>query len=190
MAKKNDSGSTVAGGLFAVFIVIAIVPKQVWIGLGIAAAVAVITWVAYKVVIAFDERKAAAEKQARAAAAAEAARVKQQREEHARKVKKERIDALGATNAARVDSAQAAVKRVIEPIFEADFCDTSYGFRPGKSAHDAIDDVAHTLNKGYSAPDHLEALRRHGPTPLHRRSWNLPGTEGPEQVGQLSTASR
>ncbi|WP_308199848.1 ribonuclease HII [Isoptericola croceus] len=28
-------------------------------------------------------------------------------------------------------------------------------------------------NKGYSAPAHLEALRRHGPTPQHRRSWNL-----------------
>jgi group II intron reverse transcriptase/maturase len=43
-----------------------------------------------------------------------------------------------------------AVKLVIEPIFEADFCDNSYGFRPRRSAHDAIDDVAHTLNKGYS----------------------------------------
>ena len=43
-----------------------------------------------------------------------------------------------------------AVKLVIEPIFEADFCDTSYGFRPRKSAHDAIDDVAHSLNQGYS----------------------------------------
>ena len=46
--------------------------------------------------------------------------------------------------------AQMAVKLVIEPIFEADFCDTSYGFRPKRSTHDAIDDVAHTLNKGYS----------------------------------------
>jgi RNA-directed DNA polymerase len=46
--------------------------------------------------------------------------------------------------------AQMAVKLVIEPIFEADFCDNSYGFRPRRSAHDAIDDVAHTLNKGYS----------------------------------------
>lgn len=46
--------------------------------------------------------------------------------------------------------AQMAAKLVIEPIFEADFCETSYGFRPGKSAHDAVDDVAHTLNKGYS----------------------------------------
>ena len=46
--------------------------------------------------------------------------------------------------------AQMAVKLVIEPIFEADFCGTSYGFRPKRSAHGAIDDVAYTLNKGYS----------------------------------------
>ena len=26
-------------------------------------------------------------------------------------------------------------------------------------------------NKGYSAPAHLRALREHGPTPLHRRSF-------------------
>lgn len=31
------------------------------------------------------------------------------------------------------------------------------------------------LNKGYSAPEHIDALRRLGPTALHRRSWNLPG---------------
>ena len=46
--------------------------------------------------------------------------------------------------------AQMAVKLVIEPIFEADFCECSYGFRPKKSAHDAVDDVAYTLNKGYT----------------------------------------
>jgi ribonuclease HII len=26
-------------------------------------------------------------------------------------------------------------------------------------------------NKGYGTPDHLEALRQHGPCPLHRRSF-------------------
>jgi ribonuclease HII len=26
-------------------------------------------------------------------------------------------------------------------------------------------------NKGYGTPEHLAALRRHGPTPLHRRSF-------------------
>jgi ribonuclease HII len=30
-------------------------------------------------------------------------------------------------------------------------------------------------NKGYSTPVHLEALANHGPSVLHRRSWNLPG---------------
>jgi RNA-directed DNA polymerase len=40
---------------------------------------------------------------------------------------------------------QMAVKLVIEPIFEADFCDASYGFRPRRSAHDAADAVAKGL---------------------------------------------
>lgn len=29
-------------------------------------------------------------------------------------------------------------------------------------------------NKGYSAPEHAEAIRRHGPCDQHRRSWSLP----------------
>lgn len=33
---------------------------------------------------------------------------------------------------------QAALKIVLEPIFEADFVDCSYGFRPHRSAHDAL----------------------------------------------------
>ncbi|GAA4705686.1 RNase HII [Promicromonospora umidemergens] len=31
-------------------------------------------------------------------------------------------------------------------------------------------------NKGYSARAHMDALGLYGPTPQHRRSWNLPGT--------------
>ena len=33
---------------------------------------------------------------------------------------------------------QAAIVNVIEPIFERDFAETSYGFRPGRSAHQAL----------------------------------------------------
>jgi group II intron reverse transcriptase/maturase len=33
---------------------------------------------------------------------------------------------------------QAALKAVIEPIFEADFVECSFGFRPRRSAHDAL----------------------------------------------------
>jgi group II intron reverse transcriptase/maturase len=36
---------------------------------------------------------------------------------------------------------QMAAKLVLEPIFEADFCPTSYGFRPGRRALDAIEQV-------------------------------------------------
>jgi len=34
---------------------------------------------------------------------------------------------------------QRAVLQVLEPVFETDFFDFSYGFRPGKSQHDAVD---------------------------------------------------
>ncbi|WP_229673774.1 ribonuclease HII [Nakamurella endophytica] len=30
------------------------------------------------------------------------------------------------------------------------------------------------VNKGYGTPEHITALRRHGPSVLHRRSWRLP----------------
>ena len=66
--------------------------------------------------------------------------------------------------------AQMAAKLVIEPIFEADFCDTSYGFRPQKSAHDAVDDVAHALNKGYTEvidADLSKVLRHYSPRQTH-----------------------
>ena len=36
---------------------------------------------------------------------------------------------------------QMAAKLVLEPIFEADFCPTSYGYRPGRRAQDAIEQV-------------------------------------------------
>ncbi|MFM8442664.1 MAG: reverse transcriptase domain-containing protein [Methylococcus sp.] len=37
--------------------------------------------------------------------------------------------------------AQAAVKRVIEPIFEFQFLETSHGFRPGRGCKDALREV-------------------------------------------------
>ena len=33
---------------------------------------------------------------------------------------------------------QKAVARILEAIFEADFCDVSYGYRPGRSPHHAL----------------------------------------------------
>lgn len=44
---------------------------------------------------------------------------------------------------------QAALKSVIEPIFERHFLDTSYGFRPGRGCKDALRDVNQGLKEGY-----------------------------------------
>jgi len=43
---------------------------------------------------------------------------------------------------------QMAVKIVIEPIFEADFQNNSYGFKPKRNAHQAVDDVKNHLFEG------------------------------------------
>src|SRR5213593_2481989 len=38
---------------------------------------------------------------------------------------------------------------ILEPIFEADFLDCSYGFRSGGSAHDALEEIRAHLQAGY-----------------------------------------
>ncbi len=43
---------------------------------------------------------------------------------------------------------QMAVLLVLEPIFEADFADCSYGFRPGRSAHMALEKIREALQQG------------------------------------------
>lgn len=45
---------------------------------------------------------------------------------------------------------QTAVKFVLEPIFEATFCPTSYGFRPGRGCRDALREVAQLIADGYT----------------------------------------
>jgi RNA-directed DNA polymerase len=41
---------------------------------------------------------------------------------------------------------QMALKLVLEPIYEADFCPTSHGFRPGRRTQDAIEQVRFFIN--------------------------------------------
>jgi RNA-directed DNA polymerase len=47
--------------------------------------------------------------------------------------------------------AQMATLLILEPIFEADFEDCSYGFRPGRSAHQALEEIRGHLKTGYQA---------------------------------------
>jgi RNA-directed DNA polymerase len=46
---------------------------------------------------------------------------------------------------------QMAVLLILEPIFEADFLEVSYGFRAGKSAHQALAAIKANLEAGYTA---------------------------------------
>jgi RNA-directed DNA polymerase len=46
---------------------------------------------------------------------------------------------------------QMATLLIVEPIFEADFLDCSYGFRPNRSAHDALEEIRGYVKAGYQA---------------------------------------
>ncbi len=46
---------------------------------------------------------------------------------------------------------QMATLLILEPIFEADFLDCSYGFRPGRNAHQALEEIRGHLQAGYQA---------------------------------------
>jgi len=48
---------------------------------------------------------------------------------------------------------QQACKMVTEPIFEANFCDSSYGFRPKRSAQQAVSEVKKALITGWWVVD-------------------------------------
>ena len=56
----------------------------------------------------------------------------------------ERLLSIGAI---RDRVVQGALKLILEPIFEADFQDGSFGYRPGRSAHDAVERVAEAIVK-------------------------------------------
>lgn len=45
---------------------------------------------------------------------------------------------------------QTALRMVLEPIFERDFAEHSYGFRPGRGCKDALRRVYHLLRSGHS----------------------------------------
>ena len=45
---------------------------------------------------------------------------------------------------------QTAAKLVLEPIFEADFEDTAYGYRPARGAADAVKEVHRHIRRGHT----------------------------------------
>jgi len=98
---------------------------------------------------------------------------------------------------------------ILEPIFEADFLDCSYGFRPGRSAHQALAEIRGHLNAGYQAVydadlkgyfdsiphDKLQACLRmriadRAVLKLLRRWLQVPVVEAPREPGGTPKVSR
>lgn len=113
MSKKSSDGSNVIGGLIVfVVVLIALVPKPVWIALGVIVGAIIVTWVVYRIVTAVEAGRAAEAERLRIERAEQAGVAKREREERVRKAKQQRIDTLGKQNAARVESALRAVRQV------------------------------------------------------------------------------
>lgn len=45
---------------------------------------------------------------------------------------------------------QQAILQVLQPLFDPGFSESSYGFRPGRSAHQAVRKVRQMIDKGYN----------------------------------------
>ena len=104
---------------------------------------------------------------------------------------------------------QMATLLILEPIFEADFRDCSYGFRPGRSAHDGLKEIRSHLQRGYCAVydadlrgyfdsiphDKLRACLRmriadRGVLTLIRMWLQCPVVEPPDKPGSATKISR
>jgi RNA-directed DNA polymerase len=104
---------------------------------------------------------------------------------------------------------QAAVLLILEPIFEADFEECSYGFRPGRSAHDALRTILQHLQAGYNAVYDADLAGYFDSIPHDKliacvrmrivdgavlgliRQWlNAPVVEPPQDKGQPPTVGR
>lgn len=115
MASKNSQdgcATVVGGGVVGIIVLISLVPKPVWIALGVALAIGLLAWLSYAGFSALAKIDAAAAERKRADLAAEAAAAEKRRIEAVHRAKQLLIETLGESNAALVQSAKASVQRV------------------------------------------------------------------------------
>lgn len=179
----NDSqdgcARVVAGVVVAIIVLVSLVPKSVWIGLGIAVAVGLVAWASYKGLSALAQRSAAEEERRRAAAEAEAAAAERRRVDAARKAKRLLVQTVGEKNATLVESAKDSVRKVRtseaaragwlgDVDFTADIAGITESFRKAFELRKVADQLSaldnpcaddrKILGEARAATDHLEQM--------------------------------
>lgn len=198
MSRKgsDDVGKGIGGLIFVVIVLIAMIPKEIWIALGVMAGGAALIGLVAWAVAANDRRVAAKKERERAERVARAAAEKREREEKARKEKQHRIQTLGKENAALVESALAAVRQVA----------ASEAARTGWLGNDVdftadIQQITDNFGKAHAlrkVADKLSALDK--PSPDDRRilaeakttiaNLELVAVERVELIGKCATEAR
>lgn len=140
-------------GFIALLVLIAIVPKPVWIGLGITAGAALVGWLVFSIAKGVEQYRAEAAERKRLQQIADAAAAKKARQDRARYERQHRIATLGAKNAELVESAiaKAALVAASEAAREGWLGDTDFGTDIAEITAQfekayALRQVAHDLN--------------------------------------------
>lgn len=148
-----------AGGMAFVIVLIAGMPKAVWIGVGVTVVAVVLIAVIVKAAADHDKNRAAAQERARVEKAAREAATKRERAERARRRRQHRIDTLGAANAKRVESTFVAVKQITaseaaregwlgDVDFTADIKRITEGFEKAYALRKVADELSALDNPG------------------------------------------
>ena len=110
--RQPSVGAALFWLIFGIFFLISLIPKEVWIALGICAGAVAVIWIVYAIVKAAEESRIEAQRRAHEENSVRAAAAKREREERARREKQHRIDTLGTSNASLVEEALAAAQQV------------------------------------------------------------------------------
>ncbi len=79
---------------------------------------------------------------------------------------------------------QQAIAQVVSPIFEKEFSNHSYGFRPGRNAHQAIKQAEAYINEGYKIVVDIDLEKFFG---APGKAWQLQRVQFPSQKEQASS---
>ena len=79
---------------------------------------------------------------------------------------------------------QTATLLILEPIFEADFEDCSYGFCPGRNAHQALKEIRGHIAAGYQAVYDAD-LRSYFVSGTFRSAASMIGTAGRSPIRRV-----